>query len=440
PNRALLLDELAHALARARRHGRQLAVLFLDLDNFKLVNDSLGHETGDRLLVAVAERLRGCLRASDIAARLGGDEFTVVLEEVRDPADATRLAERVLEALRGPYAVGAQEVFVTPSIGIVLSRDGEERPEDLLRDADVAMYRAKRRGKARVELFDPRMNQEVQARLQLESDLRRAIERGEFLLHYQPQVQLPAGWIVGFEALLRWRHPRRGLVPPGEFIPIAEETGLIVPLGAWVLEEACRQARAWTDAIPSAADLVVSVNLSSRQFQQPDLVARVRDTLGRTGLSPRNLAIEITESAVMEDVEGAVATLQALAALGVQLMIDDFGTGYSSLSYLKRFPVHALKIDRSFVDGLGAEIEDTVISSAVVGLARALDLKVIAEGVESSAQVAHLQAMDCDRAQGYLFAPPIPAERVEGLLRQQAATGQGIGAGSVPSPPQLRLV
>ncbi len=430
PNRALLLDRLGHALARAARDGSGVAVLFLDLDRFKVVNDSLGHQTGDRLLVAVAEGIVECLRPEDTAARLGGDEFIVLLEDVRDARDATRVAERIAACLRAPLTLAGHEIAVTASIGIALAAAGRGRPDELLRDADLAMYRAKARGKARYEIFDASMNARALERLALEADLRRALERGQLRLHYQPQVELATGRIAGAEALARWEHPERGLVPPGEFIPLAEETGLILPLGWWALEEACRQARAWgRDAGGAAGDRppTISVNLSARQFQQPGLAAGVARVLCKTGLDPRRLHLELTESVVMEPAEATIATLQELKAQGVRLAIDDFGTGYSSLSYLKRFPVDLLKIDRSFVAGLDRDAEDTAIVGAVVTLARALGLAVAAEGVETAGQLARLRDLGCDLGQGRYLAEPLAPEALGDLLRRAPPLETGRG-------------
>lgn len=398
-------------------------MVFLDLDDFKVVNDSLGHKAGDDLLVEAAERLGACLRPEDTLARLGGDEFVVLLEDVVGRGEATEVAARVAGALRGPFSLGAHEdVFVSASVGIALGGGAEDRPagvpEELLRRADMAMYEAKRKGKAHHEVFEQRMNVAALERLRVGTDLRRAIERGEFRVHYQPEVSLKTGEVVGFEALVRWEHPEQGLISPARFIPVAEETGMIVPIGRWVLEEACRQAKEWREQRPNGPPLVMSVNLSARQFGHPDLVRDVAHTLGETGLDPGCLVLEITESAVMEDARSTIDTLKELKSLGVSLAIDDFGTGYSSLSYLRRFPVDYLKIDRSFVDGLGEHPEDTVLVSGIVDLANALGLKVVAEGVETEEQLALLRKMGCDLAQGYRFARPLPGERAGTLLRK----------------------
>ena len=422
PNRALFLDRLERALTRARRHTQYPAVLFLDLDRFKLINDSLGHEAGDQLLVAVAERLRVCLRPEDTAARLGGDEFTILLETIGDVSDATRIAERVAEELRAPFLIGGHEVFSTCSVGIALGAGAEERADTLMRNADAAMYLAKSRGKAHYEVFDNNLTTRALEHLEFENDLRRSVTRGEFKIVYQPIIGLGNGAVVGAEALIRWQHPQRGIVSPGEFIPLAEETGLILPIGQWVLREACRQACAWRDENPGAAPCSISVNLSARQFGQPNLIEEIAEVIKETGIEPRRLVLEITESVVMESAESTIRTLQSLKKLGVQLAIDDFGTGYSSLSYLKRFPVDTLKVDRSFVSGLGIDSEDSAIVRAVVTLAKTLGMTVTAEGVETPGHLAQLQKLECDYGQGYLFDKPLaPAEFAARRLKKQAA-------------------
>ena len=420
PNRALFLDRLGHALERSERSGRRSAVLFLDLDNFKYVNDSLGHDAGDELLVEVGRRLPRSLRAGDTAARLGGDEFVVLLEEIEDEAEARTIALRVAEGLDAPLLVARQEVFVTASLGLAIAGPGEDKPEDLLRSADIAMYAAKRGGKNKHVLFDPSMNEAAHARLGIESDLRRAAaDPGEeFFLLYQPTIAANGG-ISGFEALLRWRHPEGRTAYPGDFLPVAEETGTIVPIGRWALTEACRQAAEWQkhrSPEQSAHRLTMSVNLSARQFASPDLVGDVRRALDETGLSPSALLLEITESAVIEDAEEAASTLEALKALGVHLALDDFGTGYSSLSYLERFPVDVLKIDRSFVAKIGRDAGGTALLSAVVGLAQVLGLQVVAEGVETAEQRDLLQGVGCDLLQGYYFSRPLPQDEAAELL------------------------
>lgn len=418
PNRALFMDQLWHALDYVERREKPVAVLFMDLDDFKLVNDSLGHEAGDLLLVSVAERLRGCLRPEDIAARFGGDEFTILLEAVTDASDAVRVAGRITQALKEPFILDDREVFVNTSIGIALAKSGLERPTDLLRNADVALYRAKANGKAACEVFDATMNIVALERLDLQADLRRAIEQGEFAVHYQPQLELPTGRIVGWEALLRWRHPERGLILPSTFLSIAEETGLITQIGNLVLEEACRQAKEWQEQDPAAgAPLKMSVNISARQFQRPDeLVREVARVLEETGLAPGSLMLEITESMIMGDAEHNVDVLGRLKDLGVRVAVDDFGTGYSSLAYLKRFPVDMLKVDKSFVDGLGENPEDMAIVEAVVNLARALGLRTVAEGIETTGQLDRLRVLGCELGQGYYFSRPLPTHKASALL------------------------
>ncbi len=403
PNRALLFDRLDRALARARRDGRSSAVLYLDLDRFKDVNDTLGHDAGDRLLVAVTARLRDCLREEDTLARQGGDEFTILLEDTTDVNAAARVAERLAAVLAVPFAIAGQEHRVTTSIGIVLATSAYERPEDLLRDADIAMYRAKESGKARYAIFDAAMQAGLVARLGLERDLRRAVETGGLALHYQPIIDLRTGMVTEVEALARWSHPQRGFVPPSEFIVLAEESGLIRTLGRWVIEEACRQARAWQLA---GTPVAISVNLTAREFQHPSLAGEITAALVAAGLDARWLWLEITESLAMNDPDASIATLAALRALGVAVAIDDFGTGYSSLAYLQRLPVDVLKIDQVFINGLGTETEDTSIVTAIITLAHTLGLRVVAEGVETAAQADRLRALDCDLAQGYYFARP----------------------------------
>jgi diguanylate cyclase (GGDEF)-like protein/PAS domain S-box-containing protein len=417
PNRALFIDRLEHALTRADRLETKVAVLFTDLDNFKVVNDSLGHKAGDQLLIAVADRLKTCLRPEDTVARLGGDEFTILLEGVAGVSDAAEVAERIAEELQPPFVLEAQEVFATTSTGIAISSSAQEQPTDLLRHADLAMYRAKSKGKACFEMFEPSMSIDALERLELETELRRALGREEFRVYYQPEILLERGEIVGMEALVRWEHPERGLLLPQEFLSIAEESNLILSIGQWVLKEACNQLRTWQEQYPSTAPLVIGVNLSTREFFQPSLIAEI---LRETGVDPQSLQLEITEGAVAYNhAQNANNMLRDLKALGVQLAIDDFGMGYSSLSYLKRFPVNVLKIDRSFVRELGKDLKDTKIVAAIIHLARALDLKVIAEGVETAEQVEQLRKMGCDLAQGYYFSEPLPSEAVSALLQQQ---------------------
>ena len=421
PNRTLFMDRLEQAIERSARRGKFAAVLFLDLDRFKLVNDNLGHDNGDQLLVKVAERLRGCLRRVDTIARIGGDEFTVLLEDVGVSADAALVAERIIEAFRGSFRIENQEIFVGASIGIALGgRDQGTTAQGLLRNADIAMYRAKANGRACFEVFKASMRETVKGRLKMETELRRALDRGELRLHYQPQVDLRSARIVGLEALVRWEHPERGLVPPGSFIPMAEETGLILPIGRWVLETACRQASIWRADTEIGLDLVMAVNLSPRQFRHPRLVQDVGQVLAESGLDASGLEVEITEGTAMGDADATVKTLEHLKAIGIRLAIDDFGTGYSSLGYLKRFPIDVLKVDRSFVAGLPANRGDAAIVRAVVGLTRALGLKAVAEGVETTEQLAELRGLGCDQGQGYLFGRPTATEVADVMLRRSS--------------------
>lgn len=413
PNRELFLDRLEHALLRSRRRPHKVAVIFVDLDDFKLVNDSLGHVVADKLLCAVGERLGECVRAEDTLARLGGDEFTVLLEEVSRIEQVLAVAGRIQEGLAGSFHADGNELFVTGSLGIAVSSD-EDEAVNLLRQADLAMYRAKGSGKARYEIFDETMSAQVSARLATQTDLRRALERHQLRIHYQPIVELATGETVAVEALLRWQHPTRGLVPPLDFIPLAEETGLIVPIGRWVLDQACRQVALWQQ--DGEAPLGVSVNLSSRQFRDAGLVADVGNALKETGLKSELLTLEITETSVMEDADSVLRKMEAVTDLGVKLVIDDFGVGYSSLSYLKRFPVRGLKIDKSFVNGLSHDPTDLAIIQATVMFAASAGLRVTAEGIETEAQAKRLGALGCDHGQGYYFAKPLPADEAAKLL------------------------
>jgi diguanylate cyclase (GGDEF)-like protein/PAS domain S-box-containing protein len=426
-NRSLFLDRLQKSLSRSVRRVEQTAVLFLDVDRFKIVNDSLGHDAGDRLLVAVAERLSSCLRAGDTAARLGGDEFTILLEDVHEIAEAIKVAERINSALSRHFLVDGRQVFVTVSIGITASRVGHHQPHDLLREADIAMYQAKAQGKASYAVFDTEMGAAALRRLELETDLRHAIDRGEFEVHYQPTIELESGRLASMEALVRWRHPDRGLVAPMEFIPLSEETGLIIALGKWVLGEACHQAVIWRDRFGDGAP-AVSVNLSARQVQHPEIVEEVKAVLDQTGLAPCALTLEITETFVVEDAESNRVTIQRLKELGVRLAIDDFGSGYSSLGYLKRLPVDILKIDRAFVQSLGRDPEDTAIVEAVTKLAHTLHMLVTAEGVETIEQVDQVRTLGVDLGQGFFFARPLPADQATSLVEMTRAGLQQYGA------------
>jgi len=448
PNRALFMDRLGHAVERVKRHEDSLfAVLFVDLDRFKVVNDSLGHASGDRLLIAVAQRLEHCLRSGDTVARLGGDEFTILLEDIKGIGEAIAVAERIQAELASPFSLSGHEVFITASIGIVLSTTDSEWLEDILRDADTAMYRAKAQGKACYQVFDRAMHIRAVTLLQLENDLRRAVmplchprdectsDKGlstqetlhataseeilqEFQIYYQPIVSLATGRIKGFEALVRWQHPARGLVSPIEFIPIAEETGLIVPLGYWILRSACSQVYAWQQRFPTNPPLTISVNLSSKQFSQPDLIQRILQILQETGLDACSLRLEITESTIIEKAETVAAMLLKLRTLGIELYVDDFGTGYSSLSYLQHFPVNALKIDRSFISCMGIDGNNSEIVQAIVMLAHKLGIDVIAEGVETAEQLAQLRAICCmqGQGQGYFFSQPLDSKAMETLI------------------------
>jgi diguanylate cyclase (GGDEF)-like protein/PAS domain S-box-containing protein len=415
PNRSLLLDRLDHWAQRATRDSSTAAVLFVDLDNFKVINDALGHEHGDRLLCAVADRLQRELRPSDTIARVGGDEFVVLCEDIPNEHDALAMVDRLVRALDAPFELGGQPQHATASIGIALS-DGSSEPAALIRDADVAMYRAKERGRARYELFDDEMRKRSITWLETESDLRRALERAELRNVYQPIVSPTSGQIVGFEALVRWHHPERGVVSPADFIPVAEQSGLIVPLGRVVLAQACAEAARWNRERPGRDPLRIAVNFSPRQLSHPHAFETVVEVLDLTGLAPDLLCVEITESALVDDAASTVATLGRLKELGVQLALDDFGTGYSSLTYVRRFPIDTLKIDRSFIDGIVGSTEDEAIVTAVLSMGRALGVDVVAEGVETEEQATRLRSLGCVLAQGYLFSRPVSPEAVDALL------------------------
>ena len=415
PNRILMQDRLAQATAYANRSGCQLWVLLIDLDRFKFVNDSLGHKAGDLLLQTVAARLQASVRDSDTVARLSGDEFVAILSEYPEHRLSTDIVQRVMRAVAQPVQLGGREFLVTCSIGVAVYDSAGTPVQELIEHADIAMYSAKKLGRNGFQFYQPSMNEATQERLNIEGALRHALERDEFVLHYQPQVDLRSGRIVGMEALLRWRHPELGMVAPARFIALAEETGLIVPIGAWVLRTACAQNRAWQDA--GLAPLRVAVNLSARQFSEPGLVGAIAAVLADTALAPGNLELELTESLFMHDVDQAVVLLHELKALGVALSIDDFGTGYSSLSYLRRFPIDVLKIDRSFVNDIVSDADDAAIVASIIALAHNLKLRVIAEGVESRDQLDYLRSSGCDEMQGYYFSRPLPAQQFEQLLR-----------------------
>jgi diguanylate cyclase (GGDEF)-like protein len=416
PNRALLLDRMELTLGRGEREGKVVTVLFLDLDGFKLVNDSLGHLAGDRLLIDVARRLDGCVRRGDTVARLGGDEFAILLGEIGEQDRAAGVAERVIDAFGEPFDLLGREVFVSASIGIA---SGLDEPDDLLRNADVAMYRAKRAQPGTYATFERSMHEAVVQRLELEADLRRVIDRDELVLHYQPIVDLAQGRVTGVEALLRWDHPQRGLVAPLQFVPMAEETGLIVALGRWVLDEACRQAAAWRAELGAGAPWV-SVNISGRQLVDSGLARDVRAALAAADLPPEALAVEITETVLVQDVKLAVERLEELRGLGVLVAIDDFGTGYSSLRYLRRFPADLLKVAKPFVDGLD-DPKDAALVQTILALGRSLGLVAIAEGIETADQHRRLAALGCPLGQGYLFARPVPPDALDALLRSGRA-------------------
>ncbi len=437
PNRALFLERLEFVMTRAKRHKNyKFAVLFLDLDRFKVVNDSLGHMAGDQLIIETARRLTASLRrtdmiarvaddsplrppANDIIARLGGDEFTVLLDDIGDVSDAIRVAERIQREIGTPCILAGQEIVTTASIGIAFSETGYAVVHDILRDADTAMYRAKALGKARCEVFDQAMHATAVARLQLEAELRRALERQEFRIHYQPIVSLRNGKITGFEALVRWQHPERGLILPSTFIPLAEETGLILFIGKWVLREACRQIRTWREQFPDAFPLTMSVNLSAKEFAQPDLIDHIAHILQETGATANCIRLELTESVAMDNAERTGRLLIDLKRLGVRLSIDDFGTGYSSLSYLRRFPIDTLKIDRSFVQHMDDHAENREIVRTIMMLANNLGMEVIAEGAETSGEVGHLKDLHCEFAQGFFFFKPVDSATAQTILRQR---------------------
>ena len=436
PNRILFKDRLQFSIFQAARRQKRLALLFLDLDNFKRINDTLGHRVGDLLLNDVAQRLSGSVRLTDTVARQpsedadvtvarqGGDEFTILLSELGQDEDTAKVAQRFLDRLAAPFMLDGHEVFVSASIGIAVYPADGETSDALLKSADIAMYAAKERGRNNYQFYRQAMNVSTVERLDMENSLRKALERKEFVLYYQPQMDIPTGTIIGMEALVRWQHPARGIVSPAEFIPLAEETGLIVPIGEWVLHEACVRNRAWQ--VDGCPPISVSVNISGRQFKQPNFIATVRRVLETSGLDPRLLMLEITESMLMDGTEEAIAALHELTAMGIRLSIDDFGTGYSSLTYLKRFPIREIKIDRAFVKGIHSNPDDAAISRAIIALGHSLKLKVVAEGVETEAQLEFLAREGCDEMQGYLLSPPVPADKAAQLIASERA---GVGAG-----------
>ena len=428
PNRLLFHDRLTNALRRSKRDANYcFAVLFVDCDRFKIINDSLGHGVGDQLLLQIADRLKGAVRDVDtitwttdtpIPARLGGDEFAIILDRVGGDVDAARVARRLLAALARPYSLNGHEVQSTASIGITTSSLHYETAEEMVRDADTAMYRAKMAGGSTFVLFDEKMHREAVDRLTLENDLRRAVERGEILVHYQPILAMRTQQLLGFEALARWNHPKRGWITPNEFIPLAEETGIIIPLGVWVLEKACRQLAQWQSGRPELSQLTMSVNLSRKQLVCAELLSNLRRVLAETKIRPENLKLEITESTIMENPDKAVKILQEIQDMGVQLQIDDFGTGYSSLSCLHHFPLDGLKIHREFVSGVTSHSQAAVLKT-VVSLAHNLHIPLVAEGIETPEQIAALEAMGCDQAQGYLFAMPMDAQDAGEFISRQ---------------------
>jgi diguanylate cyclase (GGDEF)-like protein/PAS domain S-box-containing protein len=428
PNRLLFTDRLRQAMIEAQRHNRLVGVVFLDLDRFKNINDTLGHDVGDAMLVEVAARLRDAVRPSDTIARLGGDEFAVILADMARAEDAPMVVQRILDAFKEPFQIDGRELFISASLGITLYPIDETDVDALLRDADTAMYRAKQHGRSTCQFYTAEMTLRAHEDMALEGALRHAIEHDELLLHYQPIIDLNTGHILGVEALLRWQHPELGLVPPARFIPLAEESGLIVPIGEWVLHQACQQTHAWHNA--GFTDLYVAVNLSSRQFREPDLVARVKQVLADTGLSGIRLELELTESMLLTNIDNTVRQMQELDTAGVRFVIDDFGTGYSSLSYLKRFPIDVLKIDQSFVRDITTDPDDAAIVRAIITMAHALGVRVVAEGVETHEQMEFLRANRCDSMQGYYLSKPLPAEALTALLAE--------GLHLLPQAPRVR--
>ncbi|MEA2432733.1 MAG: hypothetical protein QOG54_190 [Actinomycetota bacterium] len=417
PNRELFADRVFQAVARQERESRPLAVMFIDLDDFKTVNDSLGHAAGDQLLITAASRIRSAIRPADTAARLGGDEFAVLIESFHGERDVAVVAQRIIEKLRNRFTLEGKEVSVHGSVGIAISY-GTVTADELLRNADMAMYAAKNKGKGRYEIFDGSMEEGVMERLELKTELERALDDNQFIIKYQPIVDLETGRMVALEALLRWNHPHRGILPPAQFIPLAEDSGLIIPIGDWVLREALQQLRMWQTEWDS--DLRITVNISGRQLQEAGFVTRVQRILAETPMSADSLTLEMTESILMEDTKGTVANLTALRALGVHFAIDDFGTGYSSLGYLRQFPIETIKIDKSFTQGIDQGPEESALGRAIVKLSQTLNLRSVAEGIESSEQARELRSLGCHLGQGFHFARPLLASSVEDLLRRQA--------------------
>jgi diguanylate cyclase (GGDEF)-like protein/PAS domain S-box-containing protein len=417
-NRRLFMDRLAQALTRAPWHNRLVAVLFLDLDHFKGINDALGHSVGDQLLQAVAERLTACVRKGDTVARLGGDEFAIALADIARTSDVPKVAQKIIDTLSEPYVLEGRELFTTASIGISICPDDAQDPDSLVKNADIAMYRAKKHGRNNYQHYSPDMNAQAFERLAIETSLRHALERDEFFLEYQPQIDMETSRIIGYEALVRWQHPDLGMMSPGKFIPLAEESGLIVPIGEWVLRTACAQNKAWQ--VAGLPPIRVAVNVSPRQLRHDDLLQVIERCLTETGLDPTYLELELTES-IMQDSDEAIQLLCQLQSMGVQIAIDDFGTGYSSLNHLKRYPINKLKVDQSFVRDIGHDPHDRAIVKAIIALAQSLNMRAVAEGVETEAQMTYLRSLKCDEAQGYLLGRPMSAQAASKLLADQGA-------------------
>ncbi|MGD8572924.1 MAG: EAL domain-containing protein, partial [Gammaproteobacteria bacterium] len=415
PNRSLFRERLAQALQLASRRQELAAVIFLDLDHFKDINDTLGHDAGDELLVSVAERLKKCVRAEDTVARLGGDEFTIILGRIKHKEEAATVAQKIIDVMSQPIPLENNDVIVTTSLGIATYPTCGTNPEALIKNADTALYSAKAQGRSNYQFYEAQMNIAVSERMMMINDLRHAVQRQEFILYYQPKLSAAHHTVIGMEALLRWNHPQSGIIMPAQFIPLLEETGLIIPIGKWVLHTACEKNQAWIQA--GLPPVPISVNISARQFNQRHLVSTVADVLEETGLAPHYLELEITESALLENANSACDTLQELHNLGVQLAIDDFGIGYSSLHYLKQFPINTLKMDRTFIKGIVADADAAAIVDAIIGLGHSLRLKVVAEGVETENQLSYLQSYGCDEVQGFYFSCPIPSDDCEKWLR-----------------------